>query len=200
MLESILGSRSKVKILRFFFKDIERDYSLDDVSKGTGLSFGTVHPAMGQLTDSRIIIVRKIGRTRVYRLNRANRLFKELSALFKAEGQGLKKLAFKFVVMSNKKGLKNVVLFGSVARGEYTAEAGDVDLLFICKDENALERFRSELDELAQHFLEEYDIVISPLLLTEAEYKNRSAALDSLTLNIQAEGKVLFGDSEWQGM
>ncbi len=200
MLESILGARSKIRILRLFFSDIEREYSIEDVAKGIGLSLGTVHPAMGQLVDSRIIRVRKIGRTKIYVLNRSNRLFEELLALFRNESVGLTKLAFKFTVMSNKKGLKSVILFGSVAKAGYVSEAGDIDLLFICEDELVRDRIHEETSLLSQRFLADYDVVVSPLCLTTSEVRDRMKRSDDFILTTQAQGRLLFGDGEWLGM
>ena len=200
MLEDILGSRSKIRILRFLFADTRDEFAMEDIARGAGLSFGTVHPALAQLTDARILTVKKLGRSRIFRLNTSNRLYEQIRTLFKEESEGLRKLAFKFTVMSNKKGLKTVILFGSVAKESYAAEAGDVDLLFVCETDNDLECINKETSELSQQFLEQYDVVISPLCLSAGDVQERMDRSDGLILKVISEGKLMYGESEWLGM
>jgi predicted nucleotidyltransferase/predicted transcriptional regulator len=177
MLERILGSRSKIRILRSIFKNLERDYSMEDIVKTTGMSYGTVHPAIQDLVESRIIVTRKIGRSNVYKINQMHVLFPQIKALVKSESSVFKDKAIEFADKVKKKGIENIILFGSVAREE-VIEAGDIDLLFIYTDQTVIE----EIEKYAMEFIEKYDIVISPIFLSKKETKRRIKDLDEFIL------------------
>jgi DNA-binding transcriptional ArsR family regulator len=85
MLERMLSSKSKVKIIRMLMGSPEREFCLDDVVRETKMSWGTVYPSMKSLVSSRMVTVRKAGRTKLYRINKTNLLFHDLSGAFKSE-------------------------------------------------------------------------------------------------------------------
>ncbi|UCG69685.1 MAG: nucleotidyltransferase domain-containing protein [Thermoplasmata archaeon] len=192
MLERILGSRSKIRILRTLFKNPERSYSMEDIVKDIEMSYGTVHPAIQDLVESRIIVTQKIGRSNVYRINQMHVLFPKIQALFKSEASAFKDIAVEFADKVKKKGIENIILFGSVAREEVN-EVGDIDLLFILTDLTVTE----EIEKYAMEFLEKYDIVISPIFLSKKETKKRIKDLDEFILRTIDEGKILYGEDLW---
>jgi parallel beta-helix repeat protein len=85
MLEKILSSKSKVKIIRTFIENPKREFCLVDVAKTTGLSFGTAYPALKDLVSSRAVVVRKVGRSTLYKINDKNPMFPEIKELFAKE-------------------------------------------------------------------------------------------------------------------
>ncbi|UCE74263.1 MAG: nucleotidyltransferase domain-containing protein [Methanomassiliicoccales archaeon] len=192
MLEKILGSKSKIRILRSMFKNPERSYSMEDIVKATNMSYGTVHPATLSLVESRIIITRKIGRSIIYNINQTHVLFPKIEALFRTEASAFKDKAIEFVKGIKKGGIENIILFGSAAREE-VIEAGDIDLLFIYSDSTVSEK----IEKQAMEFLEKYDIVISPIFLSKKETKKRMKNLDEFVLTAIDEGIILYGDETW---
>jgi predicted nucleotidyltransferase len=192
MLEKILGSKSKIRILRSILKNPKRSYSMEDIVKDTGMSYGTVHPAMQDLVDSRIIVTQKIGRSIAYKINRTHILFEDIKALYKSEASTFKEKAIEFAKMVEKKGLENIILFGSVAREE-VIEAGDIDLLFIYTDAKVEQKIERHILD----FLENYDIVISPIFLSVKETKKRIKEIDDFILRTIEEGTILYGDKKW---
>lgn len=192
MLEKILGSKSKIRILRSMFKNPKRSYSMEDIVLATGMSYGTVHPATKDLVESRIILTHKIGRSNVYDLNQMHVLFPQIEALLKSETSAFTDKAIEFADKVKKKGLVNIILFGSVAREE-VIEAGDIDLLFIYTDSDVI----NEINKDAMEFLEKYDMVISPIFLTKKETLKRMKYLDEFILRIIDEGMILYGDEKW---
>jgi len=192
MLERILGSKSKIKILRILFKNLKRDFSMEDIVKESGLSFGTVHPALKDLVGSRIVVTRKVGRSNIYRINQTHVLVPKLKTLLKTEATVFIDKAIEFGDIVKKDGIKNIILFGSVARGE-VIEAGDIDLLIVYTDPTVTDN----IHQLAMDFLEKYDIVISPIFLSRKEVKERLKNLDEFILRVIDEGKILYGDDSW---
>jgi len=191
MLENILSSKAKVRILREMIKT-NREYTFEDITKAINMSFGTVHPILKDLADSRILIVRKAGRSKLYKINERHLLYDELKKMFKAEKENFVEIAKKFVHYLDKRNIKNVILFGSVARGEPT-EKSDIDILIIYKNDIA----KDNVSKLSQEFLNKYDIEIVPTYLSVKEAKNRRRKFDRFIINVLNEGKVLFGDIKW---
>jgi len=193
MLETILSSRSKVKIIRVLIDNPKREFCLEDVVKTTGLSFGAAHPALKDLVSSRAVVVRKVGRSTLYKINDKNPIFQKLKELFMREKTMMEDIAEEFVAKVRKTGVKAIVLFGSVARGEVT-EKSDIDLLFILTGN---EKIKTTINGLIGEFLDMYDVELVPTLLSVGDVKNRFKKADKFILNVITEGKVLFGDLDW---
>jgi len=192
MLEKMISSKSKVKILRKMMEDENREFCLEDLVRATNLSFGTVYPALKDLVDSRIVITRKLGRSKLYRINRKHFLYRELKNLFKKEKSAFMNIAKKFAEKLEKEGIKNIILFGSVARGDFTGKS-DVDVLIIYEKPDV----RKRVERLCQEFLDRYDVEMSPTFLSVEEARERRARLDRFLVRVLDEGKVLYGDAEW---
>ena len=192
MLEKMISSKSKVKILRKMMEDENREFCLEDLVRTTNLSFGTVYPALKDLVDSRIVITRKPGRSKLYKINRKHFLYRELKNLFKKEKSAFMNIAKKFAEKLKKEGIKNIILFGSVARGDFTGKS-DVDVLIIYEKPDV----RKRVERLCQEFLDRYDVEMSPTFLSVEEARERRARLDRFLVRVLDEGKVLYGDAEW---
>jgi len=133
MLENIIASKSKVKLLRKMIENKDRDFTLEDLTKLTNLSFGTIHPALKDLVNYRIVVLRKVGRSKLYQINENQLLYKELENLFVNEMHVLMNIAREFAKEIDKNDIKNIILFGSVARREFT-DKSDVDILVITEN------------------------------------------------------------------
>ncbi|PKK85508.1 MAG: hypothetical protein CVT48_05150 [Thermoplasmata archaeon HGW-Thermoplasmata-1] len=196
MIEEIFGSRSKIRIIRAMLKNAEREWCLDDIVRATGLSCGAAHPALGYLSDARIVLKRLVGRTPVYRVNGNHFLMKDIQSLFKSEKNGYTEIARIFSKRLNKEGLVAAILFGSVARGDFTCKS-DIDVLLIFDDTTYR---NAEIGEISQHILDEYDVNISATLLSFKEAKDRLRKMDPFIINATSEGIILHGDEKWSEM
>ncbi|MCK4443286.1 MAG: nucleotidyltransferase domain-containing protein, partial [Thermoplasmata archaeon] len=179
MLENIIGTKSKIKILREMIQTEDREYCLEDLVKATNQSFGTVHPSLKGLVDSRIVLVRKIGRSRIYRLNKRHILYQRIRDLLIEEKTKLAKIAKQFSDRLEKSVIKNVILYGSVARGDFQ-EKSDVDILIIY----ARTKPEDEVLEEVEALFDEYDVVIVPVFLSVSETSKRLKQSDEFILNV----------------
>ncbi len=195
MLENILGSKSKIKILRAMMRNEERAYSLDDVAKLTGLSCGAAYPAIQQMLESRFIIKRKAGKTPLYQINKSHFLMKPVRRILNVEKYGYVGIARRFSDKLGKKGVYAVVLFGSAARGEIT-EKSDIDILVVCDGPEAK---KAEASKIAGKLLEKYDVEISVIAIGLNEVNKRVKKFDNFIINVFNEGILLFGDNKWSG-
>ncbi len=192
MLENMLGTKSKIRILRELSSNPDRDFSPEDLAKATEMSYGTIHPAMKELANCRAILVKKVGSSKIYRINQSHILFQELAQLLEREKTAFKDIAREFAEKIEKKGIENIILFGSVARGNIT-DVGDIDILIIYSGMYLTDKAH----ELEEEIMDKYDVVISPLYLSKKEVQSKIDDFDNFILNVIDEGKILHGDSEW---
>ncbi len=194
MLDTIIGSKTKVRVLRTMVAN-DREYWLSELSRKTGLSTGALHPALEGLVDTRVLKTRKAGRSWLYSLNCTHVLIDEIRTLFTAERERPAELARTFVAGMDKRGVRNIVLFGSAVRGEYT-DTSDIDLLVVHEgeEEDIRERVSADTDRM----LDENDVLISLTCLTRKELRERLDRFDSFVLTVLNEGELLYGDAEWQ--
>ena len=82
--------------------------------------------------------------------------------------------------------IKNIILFGSVARGEDNIKS-DIDLLIIWSGDGA--KGWDDLEDVAFNFFLKYKTLISIKLISPAEYKKMEDFL--FMKNVQKEGMVI---------
>lgn len=85
-----------------------------------------------------------------------------------------------------KDNLKDVILFGSMARGEFTEES-DIDVLVILDNIVDYEEEFHKVFRIAREIEKKYDdkIIISSILATQKDFYSR---LEPLLLNVRKEG------------
>lgn len=187
-----MGKKSKVKILRLLINNDEQEYCLDDIAKSTGMSCGTIYPALNELLETRIIIQRKTGRSILYRINKNHTLFNKIKELIDLEKNSLLNIAKEFASSISKEYISAIILFGSVARGKFT-EKSDIDILVSYKDERAKKQVRDFADKM----LDTYDVHIVPIFLTQKEIEDRIKKFDNFIITVINEGQLLYGEASW---
>jgi len=194
VLEKIIGAKSKIKILRRLAEAQEREYCLEDIVKITKQSFGTVYPALKDLVDSRIVLVKKIGKSKLYKINTRHVLFDKIRELLMEERGSFANIAKEFSDSLKKSGIRNIVLFGSAARGDF-GEKSDIDVLVIYTNKKP----EKNVAQVRESLLGKYDVDIVPIYLSTKEVKQRLKKIDKFMLNALEEGKILYGDARWLG-
>ena len=187
-----MGKKSKVKILRLLISNDEQEYCLDHIAKSTMMSCGTIYPSLNELLETRIIVQRKVGRSILYRANKNHTLFSKIKGLIELEKKSLLKVAQEFASSISKEYISAVVLFGSVARGDFT-EKSDVDILVVYKNERAKKQVRDLVDKI----LNVYDVHIMPIFLTQKEIGERIKRFDNFIITVIDEGYLLYGVAQW---
>lgn len=192
MFEGILGSRTKVRILRVLCAHPDREFTTRELALHLGQSLGSVHPALGQLLATRIVLTRRVGRSRLVRINRSHPQFKTLALLFRSETSALVDVAREFAAALPRRGVDAAILFGSVARGESAARS-DVDVLVVVDERRRVAAVR----KAAASMLDRFDANVSPMVLTRGDVAQRLGAFDPLLQTIAAEGRLLRGKATW---
>ena len=87
--------------------------------------------------------------------------------------------------------LKQVILYGSYARGDYTKDS-DVDLMLLVDlDEMELEKYSDELSELGFDYNVEYNIWMMPIVKNRKNFFKWSDAYPFYK-NVKTEGISLY--------
>ena len=90
------------------------------------------------------------------------------------------------------KNLKQVILYGSYARGDYT-EDSDIDIMVLTTlTDKEIEQIETEIYDLAFDFLMDYGVDINVVIKNEKQFNYWLGALPFYN-NVQKEGVVLSG-------
>lgn len=192
MLEKVFGSKTKVIILRELSSHPNMQFTVRDLSRTLNIPYGSAHPAVMSLIRSRLVKARKVGRTNIINYNVSHLLSDQVRVLFEQEKSVHLSIARKFVKELDKKGVKNVLLFGSTVR-KGAFEPGDIDLLIILKKASS----KRNDSKLIDRFLMDHDTIISPLYLSGSEMRERIKMYDGFILRVVDEGLMLYGEEEW---
>lgn len=88
MLLKRLGDTPTLRIIDFFIDNLLFDYSREEILKNVSISRKTLFKIWRDLEDSEIIVMtRKVGKAKMYRLNRENEVVKKLIDLDLALGK-----------------------------------------------------------------------------------------------------------------
>jgi predicted nucleotidyltransferase len=192
-LQDVLGSKPKVKILRYLIKT-NISISGRQLARWLKLHHGTCHKALAELALFGVVIVHKTGRTNLYKINQNNFIVKKiLEPIFRIEEN-----IFNLMLAKLKKqitvSILSAIVFGSVAEAR-ERPTSDVDILFITTTEKQKRHLIKQLEKLEYEFILEYGNMFSSMVVTFGEFLQRLKSNDSLIGEIIKKGKVVYGKS-----
>jgi predicted nucleotidyltransferase len=150
-LNAILGSATKLGLLRTMYRSPERRWTGRELARSAGVSTAQSARDLGGLADTSLVIREVVGRSYSWQLNTSHVLFGPLRELFAREA-GLRSELLRDVSEAIPPARpERVRLFGSVARGEERDDS-DVDLFLQVRRpaerglaEEAVRRIRSRV-------------------------------------------------------
>ncbi|HBB03103.1 MAG: polymerase beta domain-containing protein [Candidatus Peregrinibacteria bacterium GW2011_GWF2_38_29] len=123
------GSKITEKVLAYFFTNTHKKMHLRAISDALNIDSGNLSREMKKMLNSGFFVVEKIGNVKIYSLNQAHPLYKELKIIINKtigiHGKFIKKL----------KKVKNILIafvYGSFAK-EKQDQFSDIDLMVIGK-------------------------------------------------------------------
>lgn len=186
-----MGSKSKIKILNCMSG--KKEMQLSEMKESTSLSLSTIHEALKDLVELRALSVRRIGKTRLYKINESNYLAKIAVKAITEEKKFYEKLLKEYVTKLRSTvrpdNIKNITVFGSFVRGKEFPK--DIDILVICRKVKG--KVKDSVIDIEGKLLEKYDIHLSTIVLDEHELKAKIKRNDRFIINVIAEGRKLFG-------
>ena len=188
MLEEIINSKAKGRIVKLFCQLPKRKFQMIDVAKQTKLSNSRTSECLRELARIGILESRKIGKGYEYKLNLSNFYSNLLLKFFREEDKLLINITNDFVKnMKGLKGVKSIVLFGSALTG--LKIGSDVDFLVIA--ENKIDR--EEISKVETKIIDKYGFHVSTTFMTEEELKEKAKKGEEFVINVIANGKLIFG-------
>ncbi len=135
MIENILASKVNIRIIRLLLTYPNKDFSAGEIEKYTESKGGNLHRALRKLSIYELIIKEK----NAYKINYSNQLVQTLNTIFEKEKKYFQNIdqkelnilsEFTNELFKKYSDIKEIILFGSVARGMYS-EKSDIDIMII---------------------------------------------------------------------
>ena len=185
LIEDILGSRNKIKIVRFLIKHKNWEFNITELSKDLGINKGNISNLVKELGKNNILTINKKGKILLFKLADNHFVKDILEPLFNKEDSFFELYTNKIKNICKKdKNIISVILYGSVARDKATLKS-DIDILIITNNEkiSVKDKIRNISDK----------ILINVDSMKLMEFKKAYYEKDLLIKNILTNHKVLYG-------
>jgi len=175
-LDTILNTTSKLKIIRLFISKRE-DFMASgrEIARLVNLTPPTAHAALKELYNQDILKQDIIGRQHIYKLNKGNRIVRNiLEPVFKSE-HSIKKDIFDFLKKKIKGGkikkrIVSLLLYGSLQTSN-TDEKSDVDIAVIVKTKTDKQKIEEIfMKDIADQFYEYFGVHLDTYVKTKDEF------------------------------
>jgi predicted nucleotidyltransferase len=185
MLEKLMKSRVRIKLLKLFFLNREKEFYLRELARITKENLNSIRMELNNLSSAGIINERKKGNQKLYQVNKASSVHEELRKLIlKTVGIG-DSIRKKLVKVGD---VNYSLIFGSFASGEEIDES-DIDLLII-GDVN-----EEKLIEVIENLEIELSREINYILWNKKEFEKKVKQKHHLLLDIVEKPFImLVGD------
>jgi predicted nucleotidyltransferase len=190
MLENILGSLTKIRILRLFFEYPNRSFTTDEILRNSYVGRGYGGKCIKQLLHFGILKMNKVGKEKRYTLNKENKFYEPLKDLFDLERN--KYPTFSYVHrniigdLSQSLMEETIIVFGSVAAGTATLDS-DIDILIVSERESFVKKYVKKLQK-------KYGMKIQAIILSFERLKMLIKEKSRLLKNISKEKVFVSGD------
>jgi len=193
-LADILGSRVKVKVLRLFLRFPEKEFIEGEIEELLGNPHQSVTYALKDMINYQLVTVRKIGRNKIYSLNRDNYIVRDiLSPMFKNEAGAIQELVNDMKTCLAPLKVKRAVLYGSIATAQEEFDS-DIDLLVVVSDKGEVEAAQMVLADLRNRLLKKFGNALSPIVMTTDEYERQKKLGKGLIKSVEESGMTIIGE------
>lgn len=190
MLEDVLGARSKVRILRAIATGGDRQWSVEELGGATGLSNGTIVPAVKQLVAQGVLKVDSTaGNRRRVGLSPKHPAAQLLAGVFRAETVSVQQATEFLVERADKQGVRYVAWLNNPTEAD---SARQTVWLFVIADrpEKVQKRWAKEVERRPWLHLDvrSADELKQALRDPQSQYR---AIID--------QAQVVYADAKWLG-
>ncbi|GAG21108.1 unnamed protein product [marine sediment metagenome] len=191
VLSRILGSEKRRKIARAVLNHPERDWSVPELEKITGVPHATAWRTVQDMENAKILRSRLLGKkTKLFNLIGDSPYLPALKSAVTVEILPLREVAGEFArEVSKLKAVKSCVLYGSVARGTATLES-DIDVLVLVKKSAKVPK--AQITKISSDVSYRTGRSIVPTVLPDAEFDEMVGAKHEFATAVKKEGIVLF--------
>ena len=180
MLEYLITSKAKRRLLKLFITNPDRDFYIREIAKVTGEALNAVRRELGHLEKAGLIKSRHEGNLKYYSLIKEFPFYPELKKIIYATVGLGDYLTAKF---SGSRQIELAFIYGSVAKNEETARS-DIGLFVVGEIDEA------ELHEIVSQIEGDVGRSINYTLMTEREFGERLNKGEPFVKRIMAEKKL----------
>lgn len=194
-LDKILNNEIKVKILRFLCKT-QAEWSGRQIAKEIKVSPAACHKALRDLNNEGALLLRGIGKSNLYSLNKENLIVSELlKPLYERESkipeeiyEGIVRNISSLVI----KDIVSIAIFGSVKKRK-ERPTSDIDLLILVKNSENKGEVEEDFGKVNEKIISRFGNTVSPYIQTVEEFNLKYRKGLSLIKNILKSHRLLFG-------
>lgn len=190
-LDHILGTRSKVRLLRAL-APLDRPVSGREAARLAGLSRQAIG-ALNELASAGVIIRQEMAGHHLYTFSHSNRLAPALLSLFDEERARTEELFHRLrCTVGGTDAVLSAIIFGSAARGE-AGPGSDLDLFVLVAN---IESRNSEYDRLVDAspaLRSEFGVELSPVVLDVDRARRQYAEGDPFLAEVVRDGRRVYG-------
>ena len=195
-IEQVLGSRSKVRVLRELVA-LSVPQNAAQIAARTGLTRPAVGTVLAEFAAMGLVSTTPVGNARVHWLVRENAYVQHLvEVVFRFES-GVPDMLVADLRRTFAGAAEAVVLFGSYARGEQ-GPASDIDVVLVTADEAG----KTALDELVAREVRAFGCrwgaTLSALTYTAEEAAGLWRRSPDFQRSLEEEGVVIVGTAPWE--
>lgn len=190
-LDQILGTRSKVRLLRALVL-LDRPVSGREAARLARLSRQAIG-VLDDLVSTGIVNRQETAGQHLYTFARANCLAPAILRLFDEERERTEALFQRVAsVIDESRSVLSAVFFGSAARGE--AKVGsDLDLLAIVAHAGARRRVYDDLSDASVALRSEFGVELSPVVIEADRIRRQHAEGDLFITEVLRDGRRIYG-------
>lgn len=169
LIEMLLGSKVKVKVLRTLWRYRAKEFTIRELAKFLGISHMGIKKVLDELEKTNAITVRTLGRSYAFKLNANSYAASIVERTFELERQALSELKDIIKRKMESPLVISVALYGSVVEGKETPRS-DIDLLIVT---NHKEKAEDIVVELQKDVSDRFGNSISAYYVTKEDLQKR---------------------------
>ena len=185
MLEAIISSKTRVKLLTLFLMSPGRDYYIREIGRLTGENINAVRRELANLESFGLIRGERKGNQQYYTVNQDFFLYEDLQKLV-LKTEGIARVIRER--LTGLPGIQCMFIYGSFAKGT-AGQKSDIDLFIVGGvDEDRLIPLVHECEQTSGR-------EINYTLMSPAEFSKRKKDRDPFVKNVMLEEKILITGS-----
>jgi predicted nucleotidyltransferase len=194
-LDKILNNEVKIKILRFLCKT-EAEWSGRQIAQEIKVSPAACHKALRELNNERALLLRSVGRSYLYRLNKENIIISELlKPLYEKESKipdDVNRAIVRNISSLVINDIASIAVFGSMKKGKERSTS-DIDLLVLVRNPEDKRKVEEDFGKVNEKIISKFGNTISNYIQTTEEFKTKYKRGLTLVKNILKSHRLLFG-------
>lgn len=190
-LDDLLGQKSKVRILRYLANS-GLELNGRQIAHEIGMSPWVCHQALGALRDQGILLMRNVGNTHLYRLNREHYMVQELLLPLFQKERALLETVITEITDGLPASVLSLILYGSVARSE-EQPFSDIDVLAVTATEEDTAVVEQFFLQKNASLVPRFGNTVAALVVSVEGLRSRVAEGEPLMAEILQTGRAVYG-------